>query len=261
MDRHLIDFLTKLSAHRTDGTATESEETISAFYDFLHGVGVEHCNFGGWQIAADGGAVFNAFNGSRLPAPFLEEYASELAVDDYVMRRAEGLTPASPVGKFDIGLSYLPEMEAHQENAPRVMEEVARYGVRDGFAIIGDTSMVRRRTGQSDGRFFGFCFAGGLGTNRVVKEKLCEIEIATFALIDRVMPQIESAIDGFRHNMTARERDCLAALAAGKQRKQIAFQQNVSLPTVDQRIASIKTKLGAATLPEAVARGYRYGLL
>ena len=53
----------------------------------------------------------------------------------------------------------------------------------------------------------------------------------------------------------------IAALAYGNQRKEIAFKFNVSLPTVDLHLANLKRKLSAATLAEAVGKGYRYGIL
>ena len=121
--------------------------------------------------------------------------------------------------------------------------------------------MIRSPGGTTDGRYFGFCFGGAPGTNRWVKSNMNAIEIASFALLDQIIPKLEANIDDATIQLTSRERDCLAGLARGLMRKQIAFSLNISLPTVDMHVASIKRKLVADTLPEAVARAYVYGLL
>jgi len=263
MNNALADFLTRITALRSQRLAASqrADEAIASYYALLEQLGIEHCNFGGWQIAHDGAAQYNAFNGTRLSDSFLEEYTAELVADDYVMRRADTLSEAVPVMHFDIGLGYIDQMRHFHEPAPRVMEECARYGIRDGFAIIGDTSLICSPDRPGEGRYFGFCFAGDPGTNSQVKRHLNIIEIATFALLDQIMPQVEAGIDGVCATLTSRERDVLAAIARGEMRKQIAFDRAIALPTVDMHIASIKRKLKAATLPEAVARAYRYAFL
>jgi DNA-binding CsgD family transcriptional regulator len=263
MDNSLTDFLTRLVNIRMAGAraGNPSAPAVSAFYAFLEEVGVEHCNFAGWKIEPDGAPEFNRFNGTRLPAPFLEEYSAELVADDYVMRRGKELSATKPVMRFDIGLNFASEMESFHPPTTRVLDECARYGIKDGFAIIGDTSRIRTGDGRMGGRYFGFCFAGNPGTNGVIRNMQSEIEIATFALLDQIMPDIEAAIDRFDSPLTPRERDVLAALAAGAMRKQIAHDLNIALPTVDMHIGGLKKKLKAATLPEAVARALRYDLL
>ena len=70
-----------------------------------------------------------------------------------------------------------------------------------------------------------------------------------------------ATIDGFGYDLTVRERDMLGALASGAHRQQIAWQANISVHTVDMHLANLRRKLSAQTLAEAVAKGYRYGIL
>lgn len=267
MDTRLSDFLTRLMNIRREGVTSPAEvgeqngDVIEAFYRFLHELGIEHCNFGGWRIDADGVNHLNEFAGSRLSESFLEEYTNEMVEDDYILLRGNDLSQKRPMTRFDIGLNYLDEMKAYHDPAPWVMEECAREGIRDGLAIIGDTSLIRAPGSAMGGRYFGFCFAGDHGTNELIKDNLNALEVATFSLIDQIMPQIEASIDGVQASLTSREREVLAALAYGKQRKEIAFKFNVSLPTVDLHLTNLKRKLSAATLAEAVGKGYRYGIL
>jgi DNA-binding CsgD family transcriptional regulator len=263
MNNDLADFLTRMLAFRTRSMKEQPDggEAIEAFYDFLGRVGIEHCNFGGFEIGADGIPSMNQFAGTRLAAPFVEEFTEELSVDDYVLRRAETLDAARPLLKFETGLAVLDEIEAFHAPSRRVQVESARHGIEEGVAMLGNTALAGARTGSASGRYFGFVFAGKHGTRSVLREQGKAIEIASFALLDQIMPQIEAAIDGYEASLSGREREVLAAIAGGSMRKQIAFDFNIALPTVDMHIAAIKRKLRAATAAEAVARAYRYGLL
>ena len=53
----------------------------------------------------------------------------------------------------------------------------------------------------------------------------------------------------------------LGDLALGKTRDQMAFDSNLSIATVDMHLRNLRRKLKAQTLAEAVAKGFRFGLL
>ena len=61
--------------------------------------------------------------------------------------------------------------------------------------------------------------------------------------------------------LTSRETDVLALLAEGAGNKEIASRLGISEHTVKFHVSSILSKLGAATRTEAVARGYKEGLI
>lgn len=61
--------------------------------------------------------------------------------------------------------------------------------------------------------------------------------------------------------LTARESEVLALLAVGASNKEIATRLHVSEHTAKFHVSTILSKLGAATRAEAVARGYRHGLI
>lgn len=61
--------------------------------------------------------------------------------------------------------------------------------------------------------------------------------------------------------LTPRELDVLHGLARGYRRDQLAHALGLALPTVDLHGASLRRKLGARTIPEAVAIAFRLGLL
>ena len=263
MSPHLADLLTQfLALRKSQGDPCQSANAaIAAFYDFLDRLEIEHCNFGGFAIAADGTPAVNQFSATRMSDGFIEEYVAEFSVDDYVLRRAEALTPHKAISKFETGLPVLDEIEAFHSPARRVQLECAQYGVEEGFALIGNTSLTRTSVVDGNARYFGFVFGGRSGTRSLLTTHGQTVEIAAFALLDQIMPQIEASIDGFSYNLSPRQRDILAGVAAGRQRQQIAHDLSISVPTVDAHLVGMRNRLGAQTLGEAVAKGYRYGIL
>jgi len=84
-------------------------------------------------------------------------------------------------------------------------------------------------------------------------------------VLDALVP---SALDGAPADeapasepLTERETQVLAALAEGAGNKEIATRLRISEHTMKFHVSSILAKLGAATRTEAVARGYREGLI
>ena len=83
-------------------------------------------------------------------------------------------------------------------------------------------------------------------------------------ILEALFPAGESAPDDelpVPEALTPRESEVLALLAAGASNKEIAVKLHLSEHTVKFHVSTILGKLGAATRAEAVARGYRQGLI
>ena len=70
-----------------------------------------------------------------------------------------------------------------------------------------------------------------------------------------------AAVPGLVEQLTAREREILALLAAGTPNPRIAEQLVVSLDTVKKHVSHVLGKLGAANRTEAVTRARQLGLI
>ncbi len=70
-----------------------------------------------------------------------------------------------------------------------------------------------------------------------------------------------AAVPGLAEQLTAREREILALLAAGTPNPRIAEQLVVSLDTVKKHVSHVLGKLGAANRTEAVTRARQLGLI
>lgn len=228
------------------------------FYEYLHAVGVEHCNFGGFQLTDEGKGDVHDFAGSLLPEPFLEEFTAELACDDYVVLKADELKAHKPIDRFRIGLPTLDEVGAFNARSRIVQAECARHGIEDGFAIIGNTTDLDK---PGPSRFYGFVFAGEISAGDHIRGMAGELEVASQILLDRIQPWIMAHAAGFGYDLTDRELDVLAWLTNGLQRQEIAHRLSISVATVDMHLANLRRKLAATTLAEAAAKAIRYGLL
>ena len=70
-----------------------------------------------------------------------------------------------------------------------------------------------------------------------------------------------AAVRGIVEPLTAREREVLGMLAAGRSNQAIAGQLVVTLDTVKKHVSHVLGKLGAANRTEAVARARELGLI
>ena len=259
MHSDFFDFAAGLYAPVAPHECERQEKSfISAFYEYLHKRGVEHCNFGGFQLAENGAGRAREFSGSLLPDTFQQEFVEELAHNDYVLRRAAELTPQLPTANFEIGLPAIDQIAAFNPSSVAVQRECARYGIVEGVALIGNTI---GRASRSDRGFYGFVFAGGRGSGQHLKSINVELTCAAHMLLERITPTLQSSFDGFNGRLTQREHDVLQWLAEGLQRKEVAHRLSISMPTVDMHTGNLRRKLGADTLPGAVAKAMRYGLI
>ena len=256
----LKDFLTALYGTEVQqfGVLERMEQAKDHFYRYLHARGIEHCNFGCFGLNEEGGVV-DEFSGSLLDPDFLQEYYDDgMERDDYVLLRAATLDDERRYDLFQVGLSLCDELPEELERSREVQERCAEAGIRDGIAFIGQAPLSPLNPEQ---RFFGFVYAGEMGSAAHARDQFDELQVASFALMGQIKPEFEAQRDGFSYDVTDRERQMLVFLAKGMQRAQIAFEANLSLPTVDMHLRNLRAKLGAQTLAEAVAKGYRFGLI
>ena len=90
------------------------------------------------------------------------------------------------------------------------------------------------------------------------------LAVVSAEILEALFPVAEGAIDEEQQlpeALTPRESEVLALLAAGASNKEIAGRLHLSEHTVKFHVSTILGKLGAATRAEAVARGYRQGLI
>jgi LuxR family maltose regulon positive regulatory protein len=74
-------------------------------------------------------------------------------------------------------------------------------------------------------------------------------------------PAVESPTPRLIEQLTGRELEVLAMLAAGRSNQSIAGHLFISLDTVKEHVSHLLGKLGAANRTEAVARGRELGLI
>jgi LuxR family transcriptional regulator, maltose regulon positive regulatory protein len=74
-------------------------------------------------------------------------------------------------------------------------------------------------------------------------------------------PATVAVVPGLIQPLTARERQVLALLAAGRSNRRIAAELYVTLDTVKKHVGRVLDKLGAANRTEAAARALQLGLI
>lgn len=258
MSPELSDFLTELYSVEAQILVMPSRMHWCArlFYRYLDAIGVEQCNFGGFCVDDKVGSG-EAFSFSRMSPAFQDEFVGEFVAHDYPILKAQELTLNQPFAVFDVGRSHIEEARAYHAPSARVIDAVSGQGLVDAVALIG----ILPAGVVSGFQYFGFVFGGPVGTSSLIWSKLTEIQIASFALLEAGKGHVLGMLDGFKFDLTARERDVLAGIAEGQQRKQLAFKYNISIPTVDLHLGNLRRKLGATSLHDAVGRAYRYQLI
>ena len=81
------------------------------------------------------------------------------------------------------------------------------------------------------------------------------------ALLARLLPRLNGAHRSVGDDLTDRERELLAHLAAGATNKAIAAELHLSVNTVRNYVQSVLTKLGAHSKLEAVSTAVREGII
>lgn len=256
----LHDFLSFLHGDRAASTRPLqfASEAKQEFYRFLEREGVEYCNFGTFQIE-DEERIADPIIGANTDPRWMDEYFGErLDRYDYVLKRANALDPARPIDRFlQDGMLAAAMADEHPE-AAHTIRRAADFGFEIAHVIIGRTS-VAAAPGKE--RFYGFLFGGKADSKAQIAAELDKLEIAAMALIDKLQPELYVMADGADVALTARELDCLGCASEGLQRAEIAHRLGISLPTVDLHLANMRKRLNVRTMAEAVAKGYRYGLI
>lgn len=75
--------------------------------------------------------------------------------------------------------------------------------------------------------------------------------------------ELQGAFDAPQESfvLTRREREILKGLIRGLRREQLAHNLGITVPTVDLHTGNLRRKLGARTIPEAVAIAFNIGIL
>ncbi len=92
----------------------------------------------------------------------------------------------------------------------------------------------------------------------------CDLAVVTADDLESLLPAATDPDDGefvAGEPLTARETKVLTMLAEGAANREIAGRLRISEHTVKFHVSSILAKLGAATRTEAVARGFKEGLI
>ncbi|WP_265564451.1 helix-turn-helix transcriptional regulator [Sphingomicrobium arenosum] len=260
--RHLFHFFDRLA--RLDERSLNAEQRFvrasAAFYDYLHSLGIEHCNFGVFETR--GGEVEPVnFAGTRLSSGFMEEYAGEhMEQDDYVLLAASQLDAKRSTADFRVGREVALGWGEPLEASRQVQLRCADAGIEEGRAYIGQRRDFRGPDGAA--RYFGFVFAGSdKRGGEQAHRHFNEARVAAHSLMDKFGHAMDARQDAFDYDLTPRETEMVRLLAAGLQRSQIAEKRKLSLSTVDMHLANLRQKLGATTLAEAVAKAFRYGII
>ena len=148
----------------------------------------------------------------------------------------------------------------HDERTDSFLNDAAAHGVASGFAFeFKDTHFVRGIMALSSANAI-------IDDNRraAISRNLGEIlvlgtyfhEIFRRGVIEQGVAPL-----GRGGALSQRQRECLALAAHGLTTDDIAQKLNISTRTTQYHFDSIRTKLGASTRQEAVARGIAQGLI
>ncbi len=234
------------------------EHAKSAFFSFLQNKGIEYCNFGTF-VVRDGMIDSVGHHATNMSDEWAEEYyARELGQHDYILKGWDLLRDGRAVARF-----------VQDENVARMLRDIApetahvvgrhmHHGMESAHVILGSSDLP---AAPGSHRHFAFLFGGKAQDTAIVRNEMMKLEIAAMALMDRLRPALLAKFEAADIALSSRELDCLKHASEGKMRADIAHHLGVSLPTVDLHLASLRRRLGARTIAEAVAKGYRYGLI
>jgi LuxR family quorum sensing-dependent transcriptional regulator len=223
-----VDWLERLSA--IDDVATAFAETTARY-------GVEH--FIATGLSAKGHAVEELVLASRWPSEFFMLYVE----NDYA--RFDPLVRRSIQSHMPFEWQAEAYRDDHDPRVVEVMRRAAEFGLKQGYLVPihgpkgyeGCVSMTARE----------------LDLSARAKSALHLMALYAF---DR-MRRLRGNLPDKKIVLTAREREVLSWVAAGKSAAQISQALKISKRTVDEHSQTAARKLGAANRTQAVAIAMR----
>lgn len=188
--------------------------------------------------------------------------------------RFNSCDPVWLAAKMDGGLLQCDEYvrAARCETRPILWGDTSRIDLPEFSQAAWESLAVDYDFGVLTGVTIPMHFAGGLGVSSIG----CHARALSWAEFDRIWLERGRAIVAIVNSfdvalrrahigdlfpLSARERDCLAWLAAGLQQQQIADRLNLSDRQVETSLAHTRAKLRALTNAQALATALVYGLL
>jgi len=255
MSNKLNDFLTVLFASNHSSSLSTCKK---AFQTYLYESGIEFFNYGAFSVSKSNTSKVY-FADTNFKSEWVEEYfTNKYSPHDYVLNRAKQLNASKTNDSFKLGEWLVPHLPEHESGTITVLRGAADAGMEDGIGLIG---IATSKFNQGKNIHWGLGIGGKNKTGHHIETQLPEISIATSIIIDRLQSEFEAGVDGYKTPLSPREKDILSYFADGLQRDRIADFLGISMPTVDFHSRNLRKKLEAATLPEAVAKAYRYGQL
>lgn len=201
---------------------------------------------------------------SNMERWWLEEYhACNHGAHDHVVKaanEAQGRTNADTDG-FRWG-RFTAERRDLTHETRRVVEGATEGGLANAVSFWGRSEPV---AGSPNTRSLGFSIGtpdrGERNVEGLFQARHNELLIATFAMLPVLRPLVNRQDGGFDGHLTSRERDVLALFSEGLRPERIAERLGVTRVTVDLHAANARRKLAAQTVPGAVAKAIRYGLI
>ncbi len=262
MSPELASFLTALEGHGL-GAQIDDETVLASYQGYLAACDLPTYVLGVLSFRPDGSQEVPLL-WSNMTADWLEEYETcNHGAHDHVVleaNRAQGLGNADTDGFRWNRITARRYEEA--PNTRRVVEGASEGGLANAMSFWGSSGAS---TGEGIRRTFGFSIGTPDRSERNVAElfdaRRNELLIATFAVLPVLRPQVQRMDGAFGLRLTARERDVMLHFSQGLRAARIAERLGVSRGTVDLHAANARRKLRAQTMPAAVAKALRYGLI
>lgn len=255
-DHRLVDFLDTIYAPpRNCGPIVDVKQSFRNYLSSLH---IEYVNYATFELGGAPDPTGGLFD-TNMSESWIEEYLDRnLYDDDYVLARLQDLNLHAPHQTFRFGKDIVGQLDDRDQAAAPVLNGAADAGMVDAVGMIG----LMRAAGTGEAwRCYSFGMGGEAGVAGHIEANLREIRVAISALMDKLRPEVEAIAAGFERKLTLRERDVLCRVSNGEHRETIGFKMGISVATVDMHLRNLRKKLRAQTLSEAVAKGFRFGIL